>query len=106
MSKQKLIEEFRGIVKGIDKDEIESDCGWWETSTGADFGKQKIDELESFISSSFDRIQAETREKLKEEVMKCMPDSFIKPEWNTYEFGHNACRLEVKNSLEALFKNK
>jgi hypothetical protein len=31
-------EALIGLLKGIDKTEIESADGWWETSTGADFG--------------------------------------------------------------------
>lgn len=33
------------VLKGIDKDEIESPDGWWETSAGVEFGKQKKEEL-------------------------------------------------------------
>jgi hypothetical protein len=36
------------ILKGIDKD-CESDDGWWETSTGAEFGAKKLAEIKSFI---------------------------------------------------------
>ncbi len=31
-------EALIGLLKGIDKTEIESADGWWETSSGADFG--------------------------------------------------------------------
>lgn len=33
------------ILKGIDKVESESDDGWWETSTGAEFGAKKLKEI-------------------------------------------------------------
>lgn len=35
----------RKILIGIDETENESDHGWWETSFGAEFGKNKLDEL-------------------------------------------------------------
>jgi hypothetical protein len=38
------------LLRGIDKDECESDTGWWETSTGADFGKGKLAELKQEIA--------------------------------------------------------
>ena len=31
-------EALIGLLKGIDKTEIESADGWWETSSGAEFG--------------------------------------------------------------------
>ena len=37
-----LIEKIRALLKGINETENESDDGWWETSTGADFGHQKL----------------------------------------------------------------
>ena len=33
-----IVKEFNKIVEGIDKDEIETESGWWETSDGAKFG--------------------------------------------------------------------
>jgi hypothetical protein len=42
--------ELRKLLKGIDKDECEMDGGWWETSTGAEFGAKKLAELEIFIA--------------------------------------------------------
>lgn len=37
------------IVHGIDRDEVESADGWWETSTGAEFGARKLAELEALV---------------------------------------------------------
>jgi len=37
--------EIREILKGIDQMQTESNDGWWETSTGAEFGKSKLNEL-------------------------------------------------------------
>jgi hypothetical protein len=41
----RLIERVEGILKGIDETQTDSKDGWWETSTGADFGKQKLDNV-------------------------------------------------------------
>jgi len=35
------------ILAGIDKTETESDNGWWETSTGAEFGRGKLEEIKA-----------------------------------------------------------
>jgi hypothetical protein len=40
-----LVERVEKILEGIDQTEIESELGWWETSTGAKFGKKKLDDL-------------------------------------------------------------
>jgi len=41
--------ELNEILVGIDKDEIESPFGWWETSTGAEFGKKKLEEVKAAV---------------------------------------------------------
>ena len=47
-----LIDEIKKILEGIDATEIESENGWWETSSDAYFGAEKlqqvIDAIESF----------------------------------------------------------
>jgi len=40
-----LIENIKELLKGIDQTENESDDGWWETSTGAKFGRDKLNML-------------------------------------------------------------
>lgn len=44
-------ERLHAIIEGIDQTDSDHPGGWWETSTGADFGKGKRDELEGFIAS-------------------------------------------------------
>jgi len=41
--------EILRILQGIDKTEIESGNGWWETSFGADFGTSKLKEIEELL---------------------------------------------------------
>lgn len=45
------IDRLYEIVRGIDRDEVESDDGWWETDIGAEFGAGKLAELEDLIRS-------------------------------------------------------
>lgn len=42
-------QELTSILKGIDKTETESDEGWWETSSGAEFGRNKLKEVLNLI---------------------------------------------------------
>lgn len=44
-----LLEKIKETLKGIDKDEIEDENGWWETSVGAEFGKKKLLEILDLI---------------------------------------------------------
>jgi hypothetical protein len=36
-------------LSGMDQTESETDDGWWETSTGAEFGRKKKEEIENVI---------------------------------------------------------
>ena len=45
MDKQELIEKVKEILKGIDEVQSESEDGWWETSVGAEFGFNKLEDL-------------------------------------------------------------
>jgi len=42
--------EILRILQGIDKTEIESGNGWWETSFGAEFGTSKLKEIEELLA--------------------------------------------------------
>lgn len=44
-----MIEQIEKILEGIDKTEMEDENGWWETSTGAEFGAQKLEELKKLV---------------------------------------------------------
>jgi hypothetical protein len=48
---------LEAILDGIDKDEAED--GWWETSTGAEFGARKLVELKEAITARIAEIQRE-----------------------------------------------
>jgi hypothetical protein len=47
-----LIDGIKKILAGIDETETESQLGWWETSSGAEFGKRKLDELIKLIQDN------------------------------------------------------
>ena len=38
------------ILAGIDKEETDATNGWWETSTGAEFGAQKLNEIRALFA--------------------------------------------------------
>lgn len=42
-SKEELIQKIETILDGIDKTEMETGQGWWETSEGAEFGRRKLE---------------------------------------------------------------
>ena len=46
-----MIKKIREILKGIDKDISQDNDGWWETSTGAEFGAKKLKEIESLVKN-------------------------------------------------------
>ena len=47
-----LIEDIKELLKGIDQTENESDDGWWETSTGAEFGRNRLNMLIELIENN------------------------------------------------------
>jgi hypothetical protein len=49
MDRDEAIARLREILNGIDKDECESESGWWETSTGAEFGAERLMLVEDLI---------------------------------------------------------
>lgn len=44
-----MLDVVTSILDGIDR--IELDDGWWETSTGAEFGKEKLEEIRAAMLS-------------------------------------------------------
>ena len=51
MTIDELIDHVRQTLNGIDRTETERE-GWWETSTGAEFGRKKLAELEALLRSA------------------------------------------------------
>jgi len=45
IAKREERQRISKLLEGIDKTEIESNIGWWETSTGAEFGKKILDSI-------------------------------------------------------------
>ncbi len=44
-----VIDKLNEILKGIDKDQCGSSDGWWETSSGAEFGAKKLKEVQDLV---------------------------------------------------------
>lgn len=44
-----LIMKVREILNGIDLTETDDPDGWWETSVGADFGAEKLRQIEAAL---------------------------------------------------------
>ena len=44
-----MIDKLNEILKGIDKDQCDSSDGWWETSSGAEFGAKKLKEVQDLV---------------------------------------------------------
>lgn len=40
------------ILSGIDADETEREDGWWPTSTGAEFGAEKLRQIKALFDDS------------------------------------------------------
>ena len=55
MDKKEILKTIKEAVEeilyGIDMQEIDGDDGWWETSTGAEFGKRKKEELTRVLNN-------------------------------------------------------
>lgn len=47
MDRDQALQRLETIVDGIDVTEL--DGGWWETTTGADFGAQRLAQLRALI---------------------------------------------------------
>jgi len=62
---QSFEERLMLILEGIDKDQCEDKKGWWETSTGSDFGKRKLQKIKAFIRTEISRAK-------KEEWKRCV----------------------------------
>lgn len=50
MTRDEALGRLHEITEGIDQTEDEPGDGWWEVSTGAEFGAQKLCELEDLIT--------------------------------------------------------
>lgn len=46
---RELLNAINELFKGIDKDECEDPDGWWETDTGAEFGRKKLADLKKLL---------------------------------------------------------
>lgn len=66
------------ILKGIDQEDSVVG-GWWETSTGAEFGAKKLAEVEAYIDELIERLSPQTitinvPDELKQSVIQAFHD--------------------------------
>lgn len=87
--------EFDEIVLGIDKQETEDDNGWWETSTGAEFGKKKKKEIKKFYRKAIiDLIRSVVPERdIRDYDINNLTQNYITT-------GYNACRQQLIDNLK------
>tara|TARA_R110002124_G_scaffold224852_1_gene390143 strand:+ start:1951 stop:2220 length:270 start_codon:yes stop_codon:yes gene_type:complete len=60
-----MIDKLNEILKGIDKDQCDSSDGWWETSSGAEFGAKKLKEVQDLVKKLTLTGVSQQRELLK-----------------------------------------
>ena len=60
-----MIDKLNEILKGIDKDQCDSSDGWWETSSGAEFGAKKLKEVQDLVKKLTLTDVSQQRELLK-----------------------------------------
>ena len=60
-----MIYKLNEILKGIDKDQCDSSDGWWETSSGAEFGAKKLKEVQDLVKKLTLTDVSQQRELLK-----------------------------------------
>ena len=66
-----MIDKLNEILKGIDKDQCDSSDGWWETSSGAEFGAKKLKEVQDLVKKLTLTDVSQQRELLKAFTEKC-----------------------------------
>ena len=49
VDKEELLLKLEKILYGIDTCETEDDNGWWETDTGASFGRRKLNQIRKLV---------------------------------------------------------
>ena len=104
-------ENFEEIIRGIDLDEVESEYGWWETSTGAKFGAKKKEELFNLISKvkkdSHNLALQQVLEKLEEKKFteQQVEKQQEMGEWNCYSREeYNEALDDAKSIITSLQK--
>ena len=75
--------KIREILKGIDQEDT-VEGGWWETSTGAEFGAKKLAEVEAYVNELVESIVSKTitinvPEELKQRVIQAFTDGGYRP---------------------------
>lgn len=58
-------EEFERTLLGMDKDEIEDENGWWENTSGVEFGTKKKAAILSALDTFLEAIAVQVQENIR-----------------------------------------
>ena len=61
---EKLDNLIDSVLEGIDQDEVSYKLGWWETSTGAEFGAMKKEELKMKLRTLLSQKEQEVKKEI------------------------------------------
>ncbi len=86
-------EELNTILEGIDEEETHNEKGWWETSLGAEFGREVKVLIIKLIDQELDKAREEGRLSVIQELL-------FEPE----EPSHNIGTLEAAFKYEDIIK--
>jgi hypothetical protein len=50
---EEVIRDVKQELQGISAQETDCDCGWWETSTGAEFGAKRLNNVINIIEKLY-----------------------------------------------------
>jgi len=83
-----LEDKINQILEGIDTDQLDEEVeGWWETSTGAKFGANKLKELQECVAKEVKDIAIEFAEFIRFNATE-IPDG-----WQVNGKGYNSEEL-------------
>ena len=96
-------EELNTILEGIDEEETHNEKGWWETSLGAEFGREVKVLIIKLIDQELEKAREEEREKISGHLLKVKSygEEYSKDsncDCN-YLNGWNDCLKEIKKYL-------
>ena len=78
-------EELNTILEGIDEEETHNEKGWWETSLGAEFGREVKVLIIKLIEQELDKAREEGRKSAIHEISKTLDTEVTR--WRSDEDG-------------------
>ena len=62
MTREDCIAFISSHLRGIDQDAFGNDDGWWETSSGAEFGRIRLQKVLDTVNKAYDDFESKTKE--------------------------------------------